>query len=145
MSPCLTVNSWRLPTREELLAHLDAKRPRPSRPGGAYNIGVFRRLISPLDLYCYLLARFGRPNGMQNLFKSDSSDNMIHWHYEFMCGPEWLDISGFTTSVHIRFVSDRPLLKGDWVGLAEDLKRDFATYGKQKSQALKSLEKWRLF
>src|SRR5258708_16930057 len=113
MSPCLTVSSWRLPTREEHLAHLQPGKASPPSSRKVYNIGVIRRLISPLDLYCYLQARFGRPNGVQNLFKSNSSDNLIHWHYEFLCDGDWLDISGFTTSVHIRFATNKPLTKED--------------------------------
>jgi len=145
MSYCLLVGSWRLPTKEEHLGKLQLKRPIPSSPKRALNVGVFRRLISPLDLYCYLQARFGRPNGFQNLLKSDSSDNLIHWQYELLCGEDWLDISGFTTSVHIRFWTDKPLTKQDWSEFAANVKRDFSSYGERKSKALKALEKWRLF
>ena len=35
--------------------------------------------IAPSDLYCYLHARFGPPNGPQNFLRNDSSDNLIHW------------------------------------------------------------------
>ncbi len=35
--------------------------------------------IKPVDLYCYLYGRFGPPNGIQNIFRGDHSENLIHW------------------------------------------------------------------
>ena len=37
--------------------------------------------LSPLDLYVYLKARFGPPNGVQMALRNQSSDNLVHWHY----------------------------------------------------------------
>lgn len=39
----------------------------------------FTNEIKPLDLYCYLYAKYGPPNGIQNFLRSDDSDNLIHW------------------------------------------------------------------
>jgi hypothetical protein len=37
--------------------------------------------IRPADLFCYLGARFGPPNGVQNFLRSNDSDNLIHWDH----------------------------------------------------------------
>src|SRR5438876_5378168 len=39
--------------------------------------------VRPADLFCYLWARFGRPkpNGVQNILRSNDSDNLIHWDW----------------------------------------------------------------
>ena len=42
---------------------------------------TIRNGIRPADLYCYLYARFGPPNGLQNFLRGDTSDNLIHWEW----------------------------------------------------------------
>ena len=37
--------------------------------------------ITPIDLYVYLKARFGRPNGIQTILRAPHSDNLFHWQY----------------------------------------------------------------
>lgn len=44
-------------------------------------IWEFTNEIKPLDLYCYLYAKFGPPNGIQNFLRADDSDNLIHWEW----------------------------------------------------------------
>jgi hypothetical protein len=45
--------------------------------GGA--ILEIQNTIRPSDIYCYLGARFGEPNGIQNFLRSNDSDNLVHW------------------------------------------------------------------
>lgn len=35
--------------------------------------------IKPIDLFCYLSAKYGDPNGILTILKNDDSDNLIHW------------------------------------------------------------------
>ena len=44
-------------------------------------IWEFTNEIKPIDLYCYLQAKYGNPNGLQNFLRNDSSDNLIHWEW----------------------------------------------------------------
>lgn len=44
-------------------------------------IWEFTNEIKPIDLYCYLQAKYGNPNGLQNFLRDDSSDNLIHWEW----------------------------------------------------------------
>jgi hypothetical protein len=59
--------------------------PKPSRhlPGAT---------LRPVDVYCYLCARFGRPNGPLMFTVSPSSDNPIQWHYTLISGDEILHV-----------------------------------------------------
>lgn len=72
--------TWRMFTREEHLDYLDTldKHDRGGESAGRGDILVVQNLVSPLDLYTYLKARFGEPNGMQNLLRSNDSDNIFH-------------------------------------------------------------------
>lgn len=65
--------------------------------------------LSPLSLYCYLKGRFGPPNGFQMAFKKEKdSDNLIHWHYHIVSGPESLQILGMNTRVEFWSNTQKP-------------------------------------
>lgn len=52
--------------------------------------------IKPVDLYVYLKARFGEPNGLTMLFKNpNDSDNLIHWHHTLRCPSGLIEILCF--------------------------------------------------
>lgn len=46
------------------------------RPKDAFYLPIENE-VRPSDLFCYLNARFGPPNGIQNFLRSDDSDNLI--------------------------------------------------------------------
>lgn len=56
-----------------------------SRPKGGFSYSLVNE-IKPIDLYCYLYAKFGSPNGLQNFLRNNSSDNLIHWEWMFLFG-----------------------------------------------------------
>lgn len=68
-----------------------------SRPKGWASFGIGNEL-KPSDLYCYLHAKYGPPNGLQNFLRNDSSNNLIHW--------EWVLVSeaGFMSFLGINYV-----------------------------------------
>src|SRR5262249_43303669 len=73
---CFNISNWTIPDPKELASNLEDQAT--SRVVALWaNDGS----ISPLDLYCYLKARFGPPNGISMLFRKSSSDNAIQWHY----------------------------------------------------------------
>jgi hypothetical protein len=106
----------------------------------------FTNEIKPVDLYCYLHARFGPPNGLQNFLRNDSSDNLIHWEWSLACEQGLVHIQGhnFRTEIHFR---------GDFVEahysrdeICRQFKADFAGYGKEMSRLrAEELEKWTQF
>ena len=101
--------------------------------------------ILPLDLYCYLHAKYGAPNGLQNLFRSDDSDNLIHWEWALASHDGVILIQGhnFRSEIH---------LMGDFRGKGFELeqmiaqfKSDFSTHGKKMKEVRMGLEKWTQF
>src|SRR4051812_13231446 len=57
--------------------------------------------VKPVDLYCYLQARFGAPNGLLSFLRKDDSNNLFHWHYSLRAGVDWLDIMASTYRIEL--------------------------------------------
>jgi hypothetical protein len=94
-------------------------------------------------MYCYLKARFGKPNGFQNFLRSDSSDNIIHWDFNLKAGAQDIYISSASREIH--FVVSERLSDHDWRNLILRIKDDYRRVGQAKSAVRKSLEKWVIF
>lgn len=143
------VQSWRAYTAEEFRAYLkgmqkkrEPKKVRNKR-GGRPDILVVRDKISTVDMYCYLKARFGEPNGFQTFLAKDDSDNWIHWDYNLKAGDADIHITGMSRETHI--MTTERLSDEQWRDLVTNIKADFARIGKDKSAVLKSLERWAVF
>lgn len=116
--------------------------PFDSRPPlCCFNKGV----LSPADLYCYLKARFGDPNGFAMVLKQPGSANLIHWEYTLSSGLERLDIVGVASRVEFRLWCDTSVSEDMEASLLSAIKQDFSVWGEQMSRVRKSLERWRLF
>lgn len=151
-------STWRIFTRDEFKSYLDRRRKSaksmaqgdvdPSRENGGEKakplnkIMVFQELLAPLDVYCYLKGRFGEPNGLQTFIKKDDSDNIFHWDYNLMAGDKELYFAGATQEIHVWVDDD--LSDAEWIEFAKSLKSDFKSFGKQKSEVLRHLEKWNI-
>ena len=57
--------------------------------------------LSPADVYVYLKARFGAPNGALMITRSNDSDNVIHWHFTVRAGDERLNILGISSRLEL--------------------------------------------
>lgn len=141
---CLSVPSWRLATKEELLDFVGSRSRnkqglRQIRPSAL----SVRRHLSPVDVYCYLKARFGEPNGFQNFLRKDDSDNLIHWDFNLKAGDEDVYICGMSREIH--FLISARMTDEDWCDLIRGVKADYKRVGKEKSAILKSLEHWVIF
>ncbi|MGN6520950.1 MAG: hypothetical protein ACTHK2_16155 [Dokdonella sp.] len=108
-------------------------------------IWAWKNEVSPADLYCYLGARFGRPNGPQNFFRADDSDNLIHWDWVLDHPEGVLHIFGmnFRTEVWITGVPNTTDIER--LELATRIKADFKNHGPQIAKVRASLEKWTEF
>ncbi len=102
-----------------------------------------RQSISTLDFYTYLKGRFGRPNGMQSFLRSNDSDNLFHWDYLIKAGDINLYIVGASRETHLMVGFD--LTDDEWLKLIAAIKTHFGDVGHQKSEVLKTLEKWHVF
>lgn len=101
--------------------------------------------MSPADLYCYLASRFGRPNGPQNFFRSDDSDNLIHWEWVVDSPQGDMHFLGMSFRTEIWVSGEFELTDSDSLDLAVAIKADFANYGQKMSEVRKSLENWSEF
>jgi hypothetical protein len=110
-----------------------------------------RTLLRPVDLYAYLVARFGEPNGLQSFIlrspipdtPNPDSGNLIHWDFELISGDAKLYFIGFTREVHLQ-VSES-LSDEQWLKLLDLLKADFARFSVSKSRIQKRFERWIIF
>ena len=114
------------------------------RPKGGGRL-VIRNEIIPSDIYCYLGARFGAPNGLQNFLRKDDSDNLIHWEWTLRCKEGWVTFQGMNFRTELWFNGDFSVSESDIPMFVRQLKSDFASYGKQMSELRKSLENWTEF
>lgn len=98
--------------------------------------------VRPSDLYCYLGARFGLPNGLQNFLRRDDSDNLVHWEWYLKTSTGYITIAGlnFRTDVWITGAKLPESEKGEFL---RQIKADFANYGKGMAHLRKEhLEPW---
>jgi hypothetical protein len=142
---CLDVPSWRIPTKQELRRHfglpgaLTKGRESRQRPAAL----VVRNHLSPLDVFCYLKARFGEPNGFQTFLRADDSDNWIHWDFALKTGGEDVWICGTSREIHLALSAQ--MTDEDWRDLILSVKADYKRVAREKSAVLKSLEQWVIF
>src|ERR1700740_736320 len=106
------VKAWRAGTRREGLGVSEPPATGERRTGG---ILIVRKRLRPVDVYCYLRARFGEPNGLQNELRKDDSDNWIHWDYNIRADDVDIHIAGMSREIH--FQIRETLTDGDWKNL----------------------------
>ncbi|WP_416777540.1 hypothetical protein ACNFJN_04925 [Xenorhabdus budapestensis] len=108
-------------------------------------IWEFTNEIKPLDLYCYLYAKYGPPDGIQNFLRADDSDNLIHWEWTLAGKYGLTSIQGqnFRSEVHlIGDFKDKGLTLENFIS---QIKSDIGNQGKKISEIRKGLEKWTQF
>lgn len=116
-----------------------------TNPKGA-EIWELRNEVRPVDLYCYLEARFGPPNGIQNFLRADDSDNLIHWEWVLECEYGWVTFIGMNFRTEIHFMGVFPFAENEKEEFLKMLKLDFAKKGARMSKIKNEmLEKWTEF
>jgi len=100
--------------------------------------------LRPADLFCYLAARFGPPNGIQNFARSDDSDNLIHWDWTLRHDAGVIVFLGmnFRTEVFIMGIAPRDEHRAS---LIEQVKSDFENHGPKMAEIRRDLEHWTEF
>lgn len=106
---------------------------------------ALRNEIAPSDLYSYLGARFGAPNGPQNMWRNDSSDNLILWEWMLRTPTGWVVFQGMNFRTAVLLLGDLGIEQVDTADMAGQLKADFAIYGNRMALLRKSLEDWTEF
>jgi hypothetical protein len=140
MPECLKITEWRASTKDEVVQWLD---PDGKRPKGSRHLLVVRSQLRPVDVYCYLVARFGKPNGFQNFLRRDDSDNWIHWDFNVKAGDVDVYFAGTSRDIHL--IVSEALTDQQWKDLILAIKQDYRRVGKRKSEVLRGLEKYVVF
>lgn len=143
---CMDVPAWRVFTKLEMRHHLERSGKQSKEKTGNpvfKSILAVRKNLSTVDMYCYLKARFGEPNGFQTFLRRDTSDNLFHWDFNLKTATEDVYIAGTFREVH--FWLSEELTDDDWPKLISRIKSDYARVGTEKTKVFKSLEKWVIF
>ncbi len=98
--------------------------------------------LRPLDLFCYLGARFGQPNGFQNFLRKDDSDNLIHWEWTLRHKAGIVSFQGMNFRTEVHTYGDVGAAESDKDALVAQVKADFAAHGSVMSDVRKKLEHW---
>src|SRR5260370_42414198 len=99
---------------------------------------ILKNEIKPVDLYCYLGARFGRPNGLQNFLRADDSNNLIHWDWFVSFEDGFISFLGMSFRTEILLFGEEPLTDQDKEKFIHLLKCDFAKHGHEMGKIRKS-------
>ena len=115
-----------------------------ARPRGFLAIEL-RNDVRPVDLYCYLGARFGPPNGIQNFLRRDDSDNLIHWEWTLGHPAGVVSFQGMNFRTEV-WISGSPSIElSDRDQLVDQLKADFPAHGKAMGKIRHHMEDWTEF
>lgn len=130
--------------KEDLLDFIKDKSIEKSK---VTDIWIIKNEIKPVDLYCYLHAKYGSPMGILTMLRNPNlgSENLIQWDWMFNTdlGPLFIQGHNFRTEVHIsEELKQSGLEVNDFIS---QLKSDFKNYGSEISNIKKSLEKWTEF
>src|SRR6266853_4132382 len=125
MPECLNIAEWRASTKDEVVQWID---PDGKQPKGSRHLLVVRSQLRPVDVYCYLVGRFGEPNGFQNFLRRDDSDNWIHWDFNVKASDQDVYFAGTSRDIHI-IVSEN-LTDEQWKELILAIKQDYRRIGK---------------
>lgn len=147
-TPILDFNNWQALSLQESVNSFMKNRDgdNESTSKSFSRLAIYKRDVSPLDIYCYLKARFGEPNGYLMIAKNpNDSANLIHWHYHIMCKKHEIHFYGKTHHVEILSQHKDEITDYDLITFPIILKQEYAKWGREKSIILKQTEKWRLF
>ena len=139
--PTDLLNSLKCPNTKELIK----RQLSPVRKHKRADFYTWRNEVSPADLYCYLFARFGFPNGVQNILRKDDSDNLVHWEWVLDHPQGKLSFTGLNFRTEILVTADWDRDESESKQLVNCIKTDFGAWGRQMSEVRKHLEDWMEF
>ena len=141
MSLILTLDDYSAPSPTDIIDMFTSNKI--PKGGGTWKI---TNEIKPIDLYCYLYAKFGPPNGIQNMLREDNSDNLIHWDWTLINEKRVISFLGLNLRTEIHFIGDFNTNEYDLGQFICHIKSDFSKYNKKISDIRKNiLENWTLF
>lgn len=103
--------------------------------------------LSPLSLYKLLKAKFGIANGLSMLLKSESTENIIHWHYTFVIDKNEIHFFGKSSGIEILVKTQHGIdfTEKDWIILINNIISCYSKSGKLMNEVQSDFEKYTLF
>jgi hypothetical protein len=129
MAILIDLDKFSAPSASELVRGM--KKISKVAGGGHWTL---RNELSPADLYCYLYAKFGPPNGVQNILRADDSDNLIHWDWTLQHTRGQLIFLGMNLRTEVHFVGRWDFHEFDRAEFVDSIKRDMTRHGEEMSR-----------
>lgn len=103
---------------------------------------IFSENINPYNLYLYLNARFGKPNGFLSLIRKEDSNQLFHWHYSLKYKEYKIEIMCATYRLEV-FISNK-IVKNEeeCLSLLNLMIKDISSYKSKIPEVKKSMENW---
>tara|TARA_B110000908_G_C10194824_1_gene422359 strand:+ start:110 stop:1285 length:1176 start_codon:yes stop_codon:yes gene_type:complete len=137
----INLENFQFPETSEIISWIQ-DRPQESKTH-AFSI---MNEIKPSDLYLYLYAKFGPPNGIQNLLRNDDSDNLFHWDWTFKHENGLLTFIGMNQRTELTFIGNWNFEQIDKDQVIRSIRDDFKQNGSRMSELRKTiLENWETF
>lgn len=143
--PLLNLYAWQAMPKPVEPRHVKEQWAEVEAGASARGAWTNRGSVSPDDLYIYLRARFGAPNGFLMLAKRQGTDNLVHWHYCLRVAGGNLQILGTNRGSEFMYSGATKIPEGMEPLLGEAIKSDFFKWCRSMSEIRKSLERWVLF
>ena len=103
---------------------------------------IFSENINPYNLYLYLSARFGKPNGILSLFRKEDSAQLFHWHYSLKYKEYQIEIMCATYRLEVFISSKIVKNQEECLSFLNLMIKDISSYKKQILQVKKEIENW---
>jgi hypothetical protein len=113
-------------------------------PKGGMTLEIVNE-VRPADIFCYFGARFGPPNGIQNILRSDHSDNLIHWDWTLRHDAGIVSVLGMNFRTELFIYGPLKHAADDKEQLVAQLKADLPNHGSEMSKVRHLLESWKEF
>jgi hypothetical protein len=136
---------WRTISSESFRVYLEQM---PLRVGERRVFGhshVLPAELSPLQLYAWLRARYGRPNGFQTFLRQDSVDNLVQWDFMLEDDTFLIEFIGLNFRTECRLWAFVPFPLPDWAEFDSSLTAALATEAEIIKKSIATFEKWHLF
>lgn len=137
------IASWEYVDPKTILEELKQKRQQNEKHEKRdATMWTFQNEVRPSDLYCYLGARFGPPNGIQNFLRHDSSDNLVHWEWDLKTSIGQIKFAGLNFRTDV-WITGAELPVSEKANLVRQIKADITSYRKEIEHIRNAhLEEW---
>ena len=135
------LDSLECPSTEEILACIK-NRSEVDTPRAFLEL---RNELKPVDLFCYFWARFGPPNGIQNLLRKDHSDNLVHWDWTLKYRDVLVGFWGTNFRTDLFVIGELNFGEPEKIELIGQVKADLRNQGSKMAAVRGKLEHWTEF